>query len=78
MIFQNKSVVFLLLVVPAAVLFIMEIINLTKTAAKVKQEDIESASIEEKCDDVETSDSKETDSEDIKSEEKEEKSVEST
>ena len=68
----------MLLVVPAAVLFIMEIINLTKTAAKVKQEDIESVSNEDKCDDVESADSNETDSEHKKSEEKEEKSIEST
>ncbi|HNZ41461.1 MAG TPA: signal peptidase I [Clostridia bacterium] len=78
LIFQNKSIVFVLLVVPAAVLFIMEIINLTKTAAKVKQEDIESVSNEDKCDDVESADSNETDSEHKKSEEKEEKSIEST
>ncbi|MFA5151522.1 MAG: hypothetical protein WC554_03065, partial [Clostridia bacterium] len=38
-VFQNKAFIFILLVVPAAVLFVLEIINLTKTAKNIKKDD---------------------------------------
>lgn len=38
-VFQNKTFIFILLVVPAAVLFVLEIINLTKTAKNIKKDD---------------------------------------
>ncbi len=38
-VFQNKTFIFILLVVPAAVLFVLEIINLTKTAKNINKVD---------------------------------------
>ena len=38
-VFQNKAFIFILLVVPAAVLFVLEIINLTKTAKNINKVD---------------------------------------
>lgn len=46
-IFQNKIFIFVLLVVPAAVLFILEIINLTKTAKNIKKDEQIADSIKE-------------------------------
>ncbi len=46
-VFQNKAFIFILLVVPAAVLFILEIINLTKTAKNIKKDEQIADSVKE-------------------------------
>ncbi|HOD93986.1 MAG TPA: signal peptidase I [Clostridia bacterium] len=49
-VFQNKAFIFVLLVVPAAVLFVLEIINLTKTAKGIKKEEEITDSVKEEND----------------------------